>query len=159
TRWPAMSRRVRTPPPSPEPHARAAPAAPGRPPRRRARRPPRAARRQGRRPAAPTCSEARSSPQHERPSRPSFRLRRGLLRAKRPSWARFGLGARPPARRASLERLLQAAPALADLDLTPGAELPGCEPLRHLVIEPSEDGAAAGVPDKPAVARLGRPAD
>jgi len=59
----------------------------------------------------------------------------------------FGPGARPPARRASLGRQPQAAPAVADPDPTAGAELLGCEPLRHLVIEPPEDGAAAGVPD------------
>jgi len=60
----------------------------------------------------------------------------------------------PDLRPAGLRRPPETAPAVADLDLTAGLALLGCEPVRALVVEPPEDRAALGVTDKPAVARL-----
>jgi len=60
----------------------------------------------------------------------------------------------PDLRPAGLRRPPETAPAVADLDLTAGLALLGCEPVRALAVEPPEDRAALGVTDKPAVARL-----
>src|SRR5215469_1548235 len=55
--------------------------------------------------------------------------------------------------------LPQTAPAVSDLNLAARLALLGCEPARHLVIEPPQHRAAASVTDPPAVARLWCTAD
>src|SRR5262249_20788176 len=77
----------------------------------------------------------------------------------RPSPARFGLRARLSMRVGSRGWLPETAPAIADLDLAAGLAFLVCEPVRQLIVEPPEDGAALGVADIPAVAGLRLSAD